>query len=269
MAQPWFRMYRSAVHNPKVQRMGLELIGFWVNCLCLSDDEGVLPGDMDLAWQMRLSTQQVQGMMNELISNGLVTRYGNARYRLHDWEMHQKRGDYDMTNALRQKRFREKKLAEKQGNGNNPEMSNALHNGRVTPLEQRRIEQKEEKKDLTTFDPKKKRDRGSMWPDGAIVPDDWVSAGREARDRAGMPMTNLVTQAVMFSNYWSAKSGAGATKIDWRKTWINWCLNAKGGSNGTRGIGNTLREFADEIRADRDDGGRGEIVGDADGGDLG
>jgi len=32
----------------------------------------------------------------------------------------------------------------------------------------------------------------------------------------------------IFRNYWLAKSGRDATKVDWNLTWRNWCLNDKG-----------------------------------------
>lgn len=247
MVQPWFRMYRAAAHNPKVQRMGLELIGFWVNCLCLSDDDGQLPNDMDLAWQMRLATQEVQGMMNELVRHGLVTRDSHGRSRLHDWEIHQKRSDYDPTARERKARQREREKVRETGKNSNvtrdvTDMSRSGHTARTDKIR--------EKKELTSFVPKKSSDRGTRWPDGGIVPEDWVQAGREARQRAGMPSINFGTQADMFSNYWSAKSGAGATKLDWRKTWINWCLNAKGDGNVTRQqgrVGGTIRDIVGEI----------------------
>jgi uncharacterized protein YdaU (DUF1376 family) len=39
-----------------------------------------------------------------------------------------------------------------------------------------------------------------------------------------------------FRDYWTARTGAGATKLDWAATWRNWVRNAKGTNNGTRGL---------------------------------
>lgn len=35
-------------------------------------------------------------------------------------------------------------------------------------------------------------------------------------------------EADKFADFWHSKAGAGATKLDWLKTWRNWCRNAKG-----------------------------------------
>lgn len=76
--------------------------------------------------------------------------------------------------------------------------------------------------------------RGSRWPDGAIVPDDWLKSGELARLKSQLPAIDLRSEALKFANYWAAKSGGGATKIDWQRTWINWALNARGTQNGER-----------------------------------
>ena len=41
------------------------------------------------------------------------------------------------------------------------------------------------------------------------------------------PDADLNTETEKFINYWVAKSGKDATKLDWTATWRNWILNAK------------------------------------------
>ena len=41
------------------------------------------------------------------------------------------------------------------------------------------------------------------------------------------PDADLTTETEKFINYWVAKSGKDATKLDWNATWRNWILNAK------------------------------------------
>jgi hypothetical protein len=41
------------------------------------------------------------------------------------------------------------------------------------------------------------------------------------------PDADLITETEKFINYWIAKSGKDATKLDWAATWRNWILNAK------------------------------------------
>lgn len=45
------------------------------------------------------------------------------------------------------------------------------------------------------------------------------------------PDADLMTETEKFINYWVAKSGKDATKLDWNATWRNWILNAKTNTN--------------------------------------
>lgn len=40
------------------------------------------------------------------------------------------------------------------------------------------------------------------------------------------PAVDLEAESFKFRNYWLAKSGKDATKLDWRRTWQNWILTA-------------------------------------------
>jgi hypothetical protein len=64
--------------------------------------------------------------------------------------------------------------------------------------------------------------RGARLPDDFAMPEDWV----EAAIGKGLPRSDALREADKFALYWQAKSGKDATKIDWRKTWLNWVLNA-------------------------------------------
>jgi hypothetical protein len=69
---------------------------------------------------------------------------------------------------------------------------------------------------------------------GSRLPADWQPSHSEAAfalDR-GMPQARLNTEAEKFRNYWTAKSGAGATKRDWSATWRNWIITAMERGNG-------------------------------------
>jgi hypothetical protein len=85
---------------------------------------------------------------------------------------------------------------------------------------------KEEKKRSPIGDPKEKR--GTRLPHEFEVPPEWIEDGAEARSRHGLPNISLALEAARFCSFWWAKPGASGTKKDWRQTWINWCLNARG-----------------------------------------
>lgn len=95
----------------------------------------------------------------------------------------------------------------------------------------------------------KKNQRGVRWPADAIVPDDWLEAGELARLESQLPAVDLRAEATKFANYWASKSGGSATKVDWKRTWINWALNAHGAKNGQRNHGKSqLEQIADIAR---------------------
>ena len=73
----------------------------------------------------------------------------------------------------------------------------------------------------------------ARWPADAIVPKDWFEPAERARALATLAPIDLRTEATRFANYWASKSGRDATKLDWRKTWINWVLNARSNANGS------------------------------------
>lgn len=65
------------------------------------------------------------------------------------------------------------------------------------------------------------RKRGTRIPDDFTVTPDMVAW---AKDRA--PNIDGRRETEKFVNYWRAKSGANATKLDWPATWRNWIMRA-------------------------------------------
>jgi hypothetical protein len=62
---------------------------------------------------------------------------------------------------------------------------------------------------------------------GARLPKSWHPSGRDIGFAQSRGMTNAQFEAESekFRNYWTAKSGASATKLDWEATWRNWIIN--------------------------------------------
>lgn len=48
----------------------------------------------------------------------------------------------------------------------------------------------------------------------------------------GLTKERILSEAEKFTNYWTAKTGASATKRDWSATWRNWILNVLERQNG-------------------------------------
>lgn len=78
-----------------------------------------------------------------------------------------------------------------------------------------------------------------------VMPLDWIDDGAAAREKAHLPPSDLATEAIKFVNHWLSKSGRDGAKLDWHRTWINWCLNAKGFGNGQ--VANGRASAADNL----------------------
>lgn len=62
---------------------------------------------------------------------------------------------------------------------------------------------------------------------GQRIPDDFaVTPEMNAWAKEHVPQLAGMRETEKFINYWRAKSGAGATKLDWAATWRNWMITA-------------------------------------------
>ncbi|MBK9162887.1 MAG: helix-turn-helix domain-containing protein [Acidobacteria bacterium] len=74
---------------------------------------------------------------------------------------------------------------------------------------------------------KEEQKRGTRIPDPFLLTAEMRAYAAERR-----PDIDVGIETEKFCNYWRAKAGQGARKLDWTATWRNWILNAKGGRNG-------------------------------------
>ena len=267
MAKPWVRLYRDAILKPKVGRLSLGQLGFWSCCLMLSDDDGNLPEIKDIAWTLRMGDADAQSHMDILIGHGLVTRdvtvtsQPGSQYRLHDWDAHQQQSDGDPTARERKQRQREREKAQKSAVTVCHADVTRTDTDTDTEIETEkklRVEHREEIRVAVNSEPtpiKKtvSAPKGSRWPSDAVVPDEWLVEGEAYREAANHPPIDLRAEALKFANYWAAKSGGSATKIDWKRTWLNWCLQARGNHQNGAGIGrkSQLEQLQEIIAGER------------------
>jgi hypothetical protein len=71
-------------------------------------------------------------------------------------------------------------------------------------------------------EPIKERTRGSRLSADWVLPKEWSDWAKQER-----PDLDLRSVGEQFRDYWSAKAGSGATKLDWQATWRNWVRNQK------------------------------------------
>lgn len=72
---------------------------------------------------------------------------------------------------------------------------------------------------------KTEKQRATRLPDDWCIPDDWLdwAVAVTKLDRA-----KLVRTSIVFRNFWTAKAGRDATKMNWKRTWENWVLKDTG-----------------------------------------
>jgi hypothetical protein len=93
-------------------------------------------------------------------------------------------------------------------------------------------EQEIKKKTSSSSSPRK---RGTRIPDDFAVTSDMVAWAKE-----NAPAVDGRVETENFRDYWVAKSGTTATKLDWVATWRTWMRNAQqrtGARNGLRVVG--------------------------------
>jgi len=94
---------------------------------------------------------------------------------------------------------------------------------RTVVAEKRREEKNKESN--TNVLPKKETVRASRFDFKKHVTDDWRAEAKRLKPN----LSDLAIQDEMdrFNDYWTAKSGQSATKIDWLATWRNWIRDSK------------------------------------------
>lgn len=68
-------------------------------------------------------------------------------------------------------------------------------------------------------------DRGTKWKDEATIPAEWIEEARAKRAALKLPAIRLDIEVEKFCNHWVA---TGKPMKNWKRTWMNWALNAYG-----------------------------------------
>ena len=117
MKNPWIRLYREALHNPKVVSLNDRQYRAWTNLLLVADDAGELPKSRDIACHLRMTIQEAESVLCELVEAGLVDidciNVTSRKFKMHDWKVHQYISD---VSTGRVQKFRNKINDEPQDN---------------------------------------------------------------------------------------------------------------------------------------------------------
>ena len=103
----WFRYYDDALDDLKVQRLSGDMFKCWVNLLSLaSKSDGKIPPADVIAFRLRISTQDAQQRLEDLILATLIDIQPDGSMTPHNWSERQFVSD---SSAVRMQKFRAKK----------------------------------------------------------------------------------------------------------------------------------------------------------------
>ena len=171
--------------------------------------ESALPNDAQwIARRIRMpaAIQEVRQILSEYFQTA------------EDGLQHNKRCDAEISSYQRMKTGGAKgaatKWANKRGNDKGDGEGNKEGNGEgtLTPIA------------TNNQEPGTRESRATRLPADWEPSDELIAFASKER-----PDLNLRTTVMSFMNYWQAKSGKDATKLDWDKTFKNWVLNEKQG----------------------------------------
>jgi hypothetical protein len=91
MPYAWYRMYNSAVTDPKVRSLSNADIGLWTLLLCLASEQeprGTLPSVKHMARHLRCTPTEVLDLLGRLVEADLMEEHEGG-YRPHNWDSRQ------------------------------------------------------------------------------------------------------------------------------------------------------------------------------------
>lgn len=103
---PWIRLYRESLHDPKIVTLSDKHHRAWHNFLLCANDRGVLPSLRDLASHLRMSCTDCEQVILDLVEAELVDAEvinGVRVYTMHGWAKRQYVSD---SSTERSRKFR-------------------------------------------------------------------------------------------------------------------------------------------------------------------
>lgn len=206
---PWIRLHKKLIDDFNFQRMSADaralLPMLW---LMASEDEDPVSGMLrigyeEITFRLRLDNKTVKSAIDEIVRGGFLERCDDEEMPLFNMI------DQQVTDPLR----------------------NCYET--VTQRQRQRQIQRQIQKEIDTSEdksssvsPKKKtgsRINGFLEKnevDAKHCPED---LGQWAMEEFRWDVNRAVSEWEKFCDYWTAKTGANATKADWPATWRNWC----------------------------------------------
>lgn len=195
----WFKVDDTLAFHRKVLKAGNAAMGMWVRAgaECASQlTDGFVTDELAL-------TIGPRSLASKLVAAGLWDRVEGG-YRFHEWSTPGRQPTRHDVEAEREAARLRKQKSRKSHTVTDDELTRAVtptptRPDQVTPL------------------------RGVR---GTRLPDDFAITADMARwcSSRGITKAQAMRSTESFVNYWRAKTGRDATKLDWPATWRNWLL---------------------------------------------
>ena len=241
---PWIALYPSD-YLADTAHLGLTEHGiYWRLLLHYYQHGSPLPGDLDKICRIIMAStpeerRTVEYILTEYFiltpnhDGGRVWRHARADMEI---KSSMDRRDLAMRRGLAGgKATRDKWQGLKQGLKPSPSIASSMASSTPststsTSTSTTTSEEEKSSKSLEACVPPSPKKRATRLPaDWAPTPDQIAWARSERKD------INPATEASKFRDYWIAKGGKDAAKLDWDATWRNWVRNAKAGVKAANG----------------------------------
>ncbi|MEE8208790.1 MAG: hypothetical protein V3T88_07565 [Nitrosomonadaceae bacterium] len=228
MPNIWFRLYNEFAYDPKVQMLSESDQRRLVMLMCIrSSNADETFQDVTLAFQLRVSLDEWLSTKKTFIDAGFI----NDANELINWDKRQYVSD-SSTARVRKHRESRKQPVKRRCNvsvtppDTDTDTDTDTDNPLVVSLEVK---------------PKPKKEKTNA-KKGTRLPEGWAPSeplAKSIADRENLTAEQIANEAYKFCNYWLAASGTKACKLDWDRTFRNWCSNANG--FGTTGVSGAAR----------------------------
>jgi hypothetical protein len=215
-ARPWFKFYPSNWRGSQsLKLVSMAARGLWIEMLCIMHEaepcghlvrNGRALTPLQLASMVGAQLQDVETWLSEMEDAGVFRRKKSGVIYSVKMEKDENRRRIGRETGLR---------------GGNPKLRNDSENElplNGTPYTTRALrgQRPEDRKKETPIGAKK----------GSRLSSDWRPTDTDMDYALGKGLSQARVDLIgeKFCNYWTAKSGAQATKIDWPATWRNWVL---------------------------------------------
>ena len=225
----FFKLHNGFPEHPKTIELSdkafRQLIEAWCYCSRNLND-----GYLTKSQFLRFFSPKSRG---ELIAVGFIREEEN-QYIMHDYLKHQQ-----SAKEVADLRERRRQAGAKGGKAKANGLASAKQMPEQTPSKS--LPDTDIDTDLDTSPPKGgvPRRRGTrLQEDFQVTPDMRLWASHKA------PHADIGIETEKFINFWVAKTGRDATKLDWVATWRNWMLNARPTQPGQQRMDHSSRGIA-------------------------